>query len=174
MTLSLEEATNCVIHLRIDCIDTPEEYEAIFKLFDRDGSGQISYDEFLRAIRGEMNAFRKGLCMKAFRILDVDNSGTITMNEIKSKYSAKMHPDVKAGKKTEDEVIFEFIDTFDQHYRIMHSEDADHIVTADEWIEYYNNVSMSIDDDKYFELMMDKAWDFSGSRVTKKGTAMQF
>lgn len=116
MTLSMEEATNCIIHLRIDCIDTKEEYEAIFKLFDRDGSGQISYDEFLRAIRGEMNAFRKGLCMKAFRILDVDNSGAITMDEIKSKYSAKLHPDVKAGKKTEDEVLGEFLDTFEDHF----------------------------------------------------------
>jgi hypothetical protein len=41
----------------------------------------------------------------------------------------------------------------------------------DEWIEYYNNVSMSIDDDKYFELMMNSAWNLDGSRVTKKGWA---
>lgn len=29
-----------------------------FHLFDRDGSGEISYDEFLRMIRGEMNSAR--------------------------------------------------------------------------------------------------------------------
>jgi hypothetical protein len=28
---------------------------------------------------------------------------------------------------------------------------------------------MSIDDDKYFELMMNAAWNLDGSRVTKKG-----
>jgi len=27
----------------------------MFIIFDRDGSGEISYDEFLRTIRGEMN-----------------------------------------------------------------------------------------------------------------------
>jgi Ca2+-binding EF-hand superfamily protein len=27
----------------------------VFKYFDRDGSGDLSYDEFLRGIRGEMN-----------------------------------------------------------------------------------------------------------------------
>jgi len=27
----------------------------MFKIFDRDGSGAISYDEFLRMVRGEMN-----------------------------------------------------------------------------------------------------------------------
>lgn len=26
----------------------PEEHQAIFRLFDTDGNGQISYDEFLR------------------------------------------------------------------------------------------------------------------------------
>jgi len=29
--------------------------ERLFKVFDRDGSGKIDYDEFLRATRGEMN-----------------------------------------------------------------------------------------------------------------------
>lgn len=28
---------------------------------------------------------------------------------------------------------------------------------------------MSIDDDKYFELMMNSAWNLDNSRVTKKG-----
>ena len=36
-------------------------------------------------------------------------------------------------------------------------------------MEYYNNVSMSIDDDKYFELMMNSDWNLDNSRVTKKG-----
>ena len=31
-------------------------------------------------------------------------------------YSAKMHPDVRAGKKTEDEVLGEFLDTFEVHH----------------------------------------------------------
>jgi len=44
----------------------------------------------------------------------------------------------------------------------------------DEWIEYYNNVSMSIDDDMYFSQMMNSAWNFDGSRVTKKGWGGEF
>ncbi len=28
-------------------------------------------------------------------------------------YNAKLHPDVKAGKKTEDEILGEFLDTFE-------------------------------------------------------------
>ena len=39
----------------------------------------------------------------------------------------------------------------------------------DEFVEYYNNVSMSIDDDRYFTQMMNTAWNLDNSRVTKKG-----
>lgn len=40
--------------------------------------------------------------MKAFRIMDKDKSGTLDISDIKGTYNAKMHPDVKSGKRTED------------------------------------------------------------------------
>ena len=38
--------------------DDKEEIEAIFLTFDADKTDTISYDEFLRAVVGEMNARR--------------------------------------------------------------------------------------------------------------------
>jgi hypothetical protein len=35
-------------------------------------------------------------------------------------------------------------------------------------MEYYNNVSMSIDNDEYFKLMMTNAWKLDGKGPTKK------
>ena len=35
-------------------------------------------------------------------------------------------------------------------------------VTKDEWKNYYDNVSMSIDEDDYFELMIRNTWHISG------------
>ena len=35
-------------------------------------------------------------------------------------------------------------------------------VTFDEFVNYYHNISSSIDDDDYFELMMRNAWHISG------------
>lgn len=63
-------------------------------IFDRDGSGELSYDEFLRTIVGEMNAFRVAIAKKAFKCLDIDKSGVIDINDIRQSYDAKNHPDV--------------------------------------------------------------------------------
>jgi hypothetical protein len=50
------------------------------------------------------------------------------------------------------------------------NEDArDGIISMQEWLEYYNNVSMSIDTDEYFQVMMNSTWNLDGKRVTKKG-----
>ena len=72
------------------------------KIFDRDNSGTIDYEEFLRGIRGEMNQFRKDLAIRAFKIMDKDNSNVLDITDIRGTYNAKKHPDVIAGKRTED------------------------------------------------------------------------
>ena len=37
---------------------TEADAERLFRIFDRDRSGKMDYEEFLRGVRGEMNAFR--------------------------------------------------------------------------------------------------------------------
>ena len=101
--------------------------------------------------------------------MDKDGSGVLDIDDIRQRYNAKMHPDVKAGKKTEDQVLYEFIDTFEQHHTENAEDARDGKVTKGEWIEYYNNVSMSVDRDDYFELMMNNAWNLKNDRVTAKG-----
>ena len=77
------------------------EIARLFNHFDYDRSGLIEYDEFLRTIRGPMNASRKRIVAQAFAVLDKDGSGMIDINDIRGVYTADKHPDVIAGKKTE-------------------------------------------------------------------------
>jgi len=45
-------------------------------------------------------------------------------------------------------------------------------VTKEEFEEYYNNISSSIDNDQYFELMMNNAWKINeGDKTYGKGWA---
>lgn len=50
------------------------------------------------------------------------------------------------------------------------NEDArDGKFNMNKWVEYYNNVSMFIDEDEYFKVMMTNAWDLDKSKLTKMG-----
>lgn len=98
---------------------------------------------------------------RAFDKLDGNGNGVIEIDDIKSFYNAKMHPDVKAGKKTQDEVLAEFLDTFELHHSMKHPEDKDRKINIREFNEYYNNISCSIDNDQYFELMITNAWNLN-------------
>jgi Ca2+-binding EF-hand superfamily protein len=95
-----------------------QDIERLFSIFDRDRSGKVDYDEFLRGVRGEMNQFRVNICKKAFAIMDKDKSGVLNMDDIKDVYNAKKHPDVIKGKKSEEEILGEFLDTFEAHYSL--------------------------------------------------------
>jgi len=98
---------------------------------------------------------------KAFDKLDKNKNGIVEIDDIKDVYNAKNHPDVKLGKKSEEEILSEFLDTFELHYSLLHPGSRDGKISFDEFIEYYNNVSMSIDDDRYFDLMMTNAWNLN-------------
>lgn len=63
-----------------------------------------------------MNHFRKNLVYQAFDILDKNKNGSVEIDDVKSYYNAKQHPEVKQGKKSEDQVLMEFLDTFEAHH----------------------------------------------------------
>lgn len=88
------------------------DIKVLFDTFDRNRDGSIDYDEFIRILRGPMNNFRKKLVSQAFNKLDRDGSGEVDYNDIKDIYNAKRHPDVISGKKTEEDILMEFLDTF--------------------------------------------------------------
>jgi len=66
-----------------------------------------------------MNDFRIALVDLAFDILDKNDNGTIELADIEDVYNAKQHPDVKAGRKKEEDVLLEFLETFETHHNIV-------------------------------------------------------
>ena len=115
--LDLQEFTKAMQDYRIS--SDPYEANRIFSIFDRDGSNTINYDEFMRSVVGEMNDRRRDLVAQAYSKFDIDGNGTVNIEDIKGRYSARMHPDVKTGKKSEEDVLYEFLDTFEQHYSLI-------------------------------------------------------
>jgi Ca2+-binding EF-hand superfamily protein len=61
MSLAPEEFVKCIHDFRVELNQT--DALRLFAIYDRDQSGEISYDEFLRGVVGEMNAFRTNIAM---------------------------------------------------------------------------------------------------------------
>lgn len=132
-----------------------DSFAILLDAFDKNKDGYISFDEFLVTIRGPMSDGRKKWVKKAYDILDTNGDQSVTKGEIAAKYDCSQHPQVISGEKSEDEVITEFMEQWD-------TQEADGVITLQEFEEYYADVSASIDSDDYFELMMRNAWHISG------------
>ena len=140
------------------------ELEKAFIAFDRNNNGIIEYDEFLRTIRGEMNDYRKKIVFNAFKLIDINKNGAVNINYIKNQYNAKNHPDVKSGKKNENEVYNDFIYYFDIAYNYLNGSQGDGYVIFDDFLEYYQNISMFIENDDYFELLVNSEWNINNNK----------
>jgi len=110
-SLDLNEFRKGIHDYQID-IDE-KDIDGLFKAFDVDGCGQISYDDFVRVVAGPMNQLRTQLVQKVFNKIDFSGDGVLGIEDLKGRYDASRHPDVKSGKKSEEEVLTEFLETFE-------------------------------------------------------------
>jgi Ca2+-binding EF-hand superfamily protein len=97
------------------------EISSLFRNFDKNGNGQISYDEFLKGLLGKMNAFRSNLVKKVFKKIDQNDNQIIEISEIKKLYDVKYHPDVVSGKIDENTALSDFMDLFEDQFGVKFS-----------------------------------------------------
>ncbi|CAN0165406.1 unnamed protein product, partial [Ectocarpus sp. 13 AM-2016] len=62
---------------------TEDELKNVFEHFDTDGSDTIDYDEFLFAVRGELNERRAQVILEAFEVMDKDKNGALNASDLK-------------------------------------------------------------------------------------------
>lgn len=165
-SISLYEFTKACKDFRVGINE--ENVPLIFDLFDTNRDGTLNVDEFLMAIRGELSEYRRSIIEQAFRKIDRDSNGALEVDDIRELYNAKSHPDVMQGKKSEEQILMDFIETFETHHNIRNGTNKDSRVTLEEFIEYYSNISVSIDNDDYFMLMMNNSWNIKGDSSTYK------
>lgn len=132
-----------------------DESEKLIHTIDKDKSGKVSITEFLLAIRGTINQRRQQMIDMAYGVLDKTGNGVITIDDIVGTYNVKHDPDVLAGTIPPDQALETFLSQFD-------TIDKDGVVSKKEFTDYYRNVSASIDNDDYFELMIRNAWHIPG------------
>ncbi|OHT14604.1 EF hand family protein [Tritrichomonas foetus] len=126
------------------------ELTELERLLDKNGDGTISYDEFLYQMAPPLSEERIKWINKAFDKLDVDGSGLVNIADIQAVHNPKTSELVRMGKTTANQIFANLLQSYDQ--------DGDGTITRDEFIDYYREISPSIDTDEYFATMMQSAW----------------
>jgi len=131
------------------------QMEILLDYFDDNRDGFISINEFLNGIRGPMNERRAALVRIAYERLDKNTDGQVTLADIAELYDVSQNPRVASGEISAEQAVSEFVSLWD-------TEVKDGIITLQEFMHYYTDLSAEIEEDDYFELMMRNAWHISG------------
>lgn len=126
------------------------EMNELIRLLDKNGDGTIDYEEFLYQMAPPLNDERIKWINKAFDKLDVDGSGTVTIDDLQAIHNPQSSELVRMGKTTANQIFANLLRSYD--------DDGDGTITREEFIDYYREISPSIDNDEYFALMMKNAW----------------
>lgn len=84
-----------------------DEAQEICNNFDRDGCGKVHFDEFLKCLKGNMNATRMDCVNKAFAKLNAN--GFVKLDDVAQNFDVTAHPEVLNDQKTERDVFMEFM-----------------------------------------------------------------
>lgn len=144
-TLSMREFAKACKDFKVGISE--ENVPILFSKFDANGDGTMSYDEFLSTVRGILNPTRSRAIKSAYENLAERCGGRFTVDYVKKIYNASRHLDVIQGRRTEDNVLVEFIETFDAHHNLG---GEDPYVSAEEWEDYFHSLSSVTDSDQYF------------------------
>merc|ERR1719456_85068 len=100
----------------------------------------------------------------AFQKFDRTGDGVVDKNDLTNGFDPSGDPSVQIGHRSAADVHSEFLDTFDVG-------DHNGQVTLQEFLQYYDGVSASIDDDGYFELTIRNAWHITGGKGQSANTS---
>lgn len=107
-------------------------------------------------VRGVISPHRRELIRRAFQQLDVTGDGILLPEQVIERYDPTQHPDVKNGRKRAQEAFRSFLKAFEVGGEVEQK------ITRNEFLSYYFNVSASVEDDDYFEMIICGVWHLEG------------
>ena len=117
------------------------------KFYDINGDGNLSYEEFIKVLREPLNPRRVKIVDKAFASIENSDSGKVTAAAAMAKFNFSADPEFQRGKKSREEVLGEFASNF-----------HDGVLTRQEFIDFYSDVSMTVTHDEQFVQLVETTW----------------
>ena len=139
-----------------------EEIFEFFEFLDKEHKGLIKYNDLIMILINNINENRILLIQNLF---DKIRKGKeyILLNDIKKYFNPDKYPDVLEQKKTSDEIAFDFIDSLEifKEYNINLKNESiiNGIMTYNDFENYFKEISLSINDDKIFDYIINFCWE---------------
>jgi len=132
---------------------------ALFKLYDKKNCGEIIYDNLINEIVGNLNEERKYFLNLAFEKIS-GGKDFVNINLMRTKFYPGGHPDVIIGRRSEQEVLAEFLDNLDYHFNLLNQGKnvEDDEINLQDFIEFYRYISVGIDTDGDFKKIISGVW----------------
>jgi len=129
-----------------------EECALILKYFDPSRSGKLSVNEIIHIIRADNLSERRLAVVKAaYNSLDRNGNESVTIQDLIDGYDVSPNPEFVFKTKSEEQIKKEFMQAWD-------TVATDGVVSLNEFIDYYMDVSPTIISDDVFDSMVKNTW----------------
>ena len=143
-----------------------EDIKELENIFDKYQTKMINYDLIIQSLIDKMSENRFNLVKKVFILLRPDVNGYIKIKDILYYYNYNKDPDIISGKKNKDMVKNElkyFLEII-KEYEFIKNKAAIDLMNFGEFINFYNQISMYIPNDKEFENLIKNVWRIESDR----------
>ncbi|KAK7503125.1 hypothetical protein BaRGS_00005751 [Batillaria attramentaria] len=127
------------------------DLEQVFDIIDPEGERRLDYSVFMRTVLGEMNEFRKALVRKAFIKVDTHKQGTIYVSDIRKFFNVNCPYKPGSDADSTKNALQAFL-------AAVRASNKQEEVTFIEFEEYYEGLSLGVDDDKDFANILRNTW----------------
>jgi len=130
-----------------------DELRKLTELFGTgDGSDYLQYELFFNAMQGHLSNYRLEPIRRAWRQLKARAAdGQVHVHEVMETWNYQSHPRVRDGRMDEAEAYQDFLSQWDVV-------EASGVVSPTEFLRYYRDVSISMEDSNEFVEMLKIAW----------------
>lgn len=155
--LSLNEFLQAFDDLKITNIQS-SDLKMVFGIYDLKKECRINYTAFINDLYEELPLVRQQLVVQAFKHLDANKSGDLSLEEVKAKFEPSRHPDVLKGIKTVEEARFEFFNLFTSLHSANKGFKNETTVTFADFAEWHAIVNTQIERDADFRNFIVSVW----------------
>jgi hypothetical protein len=138
-----------------------QKINSIFQYYDNEKKGIIKYNDLIIDLIGNINQNRELIIKNVYNNFIRGEGSNISLNDLKQKFKGYNHPDVKSGLRSETEVYYDFLEMIDifKNYKNNVKLENNDIITYEDFLDFYKEISISIKDDKVFEDLLFLCWN---------------